>query len=67
MLLLGDLVHSSRRLRLPHPQATGRRFVLVPLLELDPDLTTPDGTRLADALAALGEGQDVRPEGPPLV
>ena len=67
VLLLGDLVHSSRRLQLPHPQATGRRFVLVPLLELDPDLTTPDGTRLADALAALGEGQEVRPEGPPLV
>ena len=67
VLLLSDLVHSSRRLRLPHPQATGRRFVLVPLLELDPDLTTPDGTRLADALAALGEGQEVRPEGPPLV
>jgi 2-amino-4-hydroxy-6-hydroxymethyldihydropteridine diphosphokinase len=67
VLLLGDLVHSSGRLRLPHPQATGRRFVLVPLLELDPELTTPDGTRLADALAALGEGQEVRPEGPPLV
>ena len=67
VLLLGDLVHSSRRLQLPHPQATGRRFVLVPLLELDPDLTTSDGTRLADALAALGEGQEVRPEGPPLV
>ena len=67
VLLLGDLVHSSRRLQLPHPQATGRRFVLVPLLELDPGLTTPDGTRLADALAALGEGQEVRPEGPPLV
>ena len=67
VLLLGDLAHSSRRLQLPHPQATGRRFVLVPLLELDPDLTTPDGTRLADALAALGEGQEVRPEGPPLV
>ena len=32
---------------------TSRRFVLVPLLELDPELTLPDGTRLADALAAL--------------
>jgi hypothetical protein len=31
--------------------------VLAPLLELDPELALPDGTRLADALAALGEGQ----------
>ena len=67
VLLLGDLVHSSHRLQLPHPQVASRRFVLVPLLELDADLTTPDRTRLADALAALGEGQEVRPEGPPLV
>jgi 7,8-dihydro-6-hydroxymethylpterin-pyrophosphokinase len=36
-----------------------RRFVLVPLLELDPELALPDGTRLADALDALGPGQRV--------
>ena len=28
--------------------------MLQPLLELDPELALPDGTRLADALAALG-------------
>jgi 2-amino-4-hydroxy-6-hydroxymethyldihydropteridine diphosphokinase len=67
VLLLGDLVHESDRLRLPHPEATARRFVLVPLLELDPELTTPDGARLADALAALpGRDQAVRLAGPPL-
>ena len=31
----------------------------MPLLELDPELALPDGTRLADALAALGEGERV--------
>jgi 2-amino-4-hydroxy-6-hydroxymethyldihydropteridine diphosphokinase len=67
VLLLGDLEHESRRLRLPHGEVTARRFVLVPLLELDPDLATPAGERLADALAALGDGQAVRREGPPLV
>ena len=66
VLLLGTRAHSSERLSLPHPEVTSRRFVLVPLLELDPGLTLPDGTRLADALEALGAGQEVRRAGPPL-
>jgi 2-amino-4-hydroxy-6-hydroxymethyldihydropteridine diphosphokinase len=57
LLLLGDLELSIDRLTLPHPQVTSRRFVLAPLLELDPDLTLPGGTRLADALTDLGAGQ----------
>lgn len=60
LLLLGELELSTERLTLPHPEATSRRFVLVPLLELDPDLTLPDGARLADVLAALGPGQRVK-------
>jgi 2-amino-4-hydroxy-6-hydroxymethyldihydropteridine diphosphokinase len=68
VLLLGDLEYSSARLTLPHAEVRVRRFVLVPLLELDPDLTVPpDGARLANALASLGPGQEVRPAGPPLV
>jgi 2-amino-4-hydroxy-6-hydroxymethyldihydropteridine diphosphokinase len=59
LLLLGDLELSTDRLDLPHPEVTSRRFVLAPLLELDPQLTLPDGTKLADALAALGFGQRV--------
>jgi 2-amino-4-hydroxy-6-hydroxymethyldihydropteridine diphosphokinase len=57
LLLLGDLELSTARLTLPHPEVTSRRFVLVPLLELDPALTLPDGTRLSEALEALGPGQ----------
>ena len=53
LLLLDDLEYSSERLTLPHAEVTSRRFVLEPLLELDPDLTLPDGTRLADALPPL--------------
>lgn len=68
LLLLGDREHRSERLALPHREVTTRRFVLVPLLELDPELTLPDGTRLAAALAALPEeGQGVRRVGPPLL
>jgi 2-amino-4-hydroxy-6-hydroxymethyldihydropteridine diphosphokinase len=64
LLLLGDLELKTERLTLPHPEVSSRRFVLAPLLELDPELTLPDGTRLADALAALPEGQRVERAGP---
>jgi 2-amino-4-hydroxy-6-hydroxymethyldihydropteridine diphosphokinase len=64
LLLLGDLKLSTDRLTLPHPEVTSRRFVLIPLLELDPDLALPDGTRLSDALAELGSGQHARRVGP---
>ena len=64
VLLLGDAELRTDRLTLPHPEVASRRFVLVPLLELDPELTLPDGTPLATALEAL-EGQQVRRAGPP--
>jgi 2-amino-4-hydroxy-6-hydroxymethyldihydropteridine diphosphokinase len=63
LLLLDDLELVTDRLRLPHPEVATRRFVLEPLLELDPDLTLPDGTALADALDALGDDQRVEPAG----
>jgi 2-amino-4-hydroxy-6-hydroxymethyldihydropteridine diphosphokinase len=53
LLLLGDLEYESERLRLPHRDVLARRFVLAPLVELDPDLALPDGTSLAQALDAL--------------
>jgi 2-amino-4-hydroxy-6-hydroxymethyldihydropteridine diphosphokinase len=58
LLLLGATTYESDRLRLPHRDVLARRFVLAPLVELDPELALPDGTRLADALEAL-EGQRV--------
>lgn len=60
LLLLEGVEYESERLRLPHREVMTRRFVLVPLLELDPDLPGAAG-----ALAAL-EGQDVKLAGPPL-
>ena len=59
LLLLGDLELSTDRLTLPHPEVTSRRFVLEPLLELDPRLRLPDGTVLSEALAALGDRERV--------
>ncbi len=66
VLLLGDREHRSERLTLPHEQVLARRFVLIPLLELDFSLRTPAGDALADALAALPLDDGVRREGPPL-
>jgi 2-amino-4-hydroxy-6-hydroxymethyldihydropteridine diphosphokinase len=62
LLLLGDAAHESERLTLPHPETTSRRFVLVPLYELDPDLPG-----IGEALTALApDEQPVRRAGPPL-
>jgi len=57
LLLLDEIELSTDRLTLPHREVTSRRFVLAPLLELDPELALPDGTRLVDSLDALGPGQ----------
>ncbi len=66
LLLLGDLEYSSDRLDLPHREVSSRRFVLVPLLEIDPELALPDGRRLRDSLDGLADDPDqaVNPAGP---
>jgi 2-amino-4-hydroxy-6-hydroxymethyldihydropteridine diphosphokinase len=53
VLLLGDVEHRSSRLTLPHPEVTARRFVLEPLLDLEPDLTLPGGPALRDFRSAV--------------
>jgi 2-amino-4-hydroxy-6-hydroxymethyldihydropteridine diphosphokinase len=60
VLLLGDREHRSARLTLPHAEVTSRRFVLEPLVELDPQLTLPGGTRLADRLPQLADQRVAR-------
>jgi 2-amino-4-hydroxy-6-hydroxymethyldihydropteridine diphosphokinase len=57
LLLFGDVQIAEDDLVIPHPSLERRRFVLVPLLELAPDLP------YADALAALGDDQRVVPVG----
>jgi 2-amino-4-hydroxy-6-hydroxymethyldihydropteridine diphosphokinase len=55
LLLLGDLELSGARLTLPHAEVASRRFVLEPLLELDPGLELPDGTPLRESLARVAD------------
>lgn len=44
---------SDDTLQVPHPRLVERRFAVVPLLDLDPELTLPDGTGVREAAAAL--------------
>ena len=59
VLLYGDRIVATRRLRVPHPRLTERAFVLVPLMEVAPGLTLPGGGSAASALARLAPVEGV--------
>jgi 2-amino-4-hydroxy-6-hydroxymethyldihydropteridine diphosphokinase len=63
ILLYDDLAIDEPALTIPHPRMTERSFVVLPLLELEPDPVLADGTRILD-LAVDGDG--ARPYAPPL-
>lgn len=61
MLLYGDRVLTEPNLQVPHPQMHLRRFVVVPLAELNPGLVHPRlGIRIDDLLAGLPSVPEVR-------
>ena len=53
VLLFGDREIDTPRLTVPHPRIAERAFVLIPLLEVMPGGTLPDGRRLAVLLTKL--------------
>jgi 2-amino-4-hydroxy-6-hydroxymethyldihydropteridine diphosphokinase len=53
LLLFGNETTNHPMLTLPHPRLKQRAFVLIPLLEIEPALIIPDGTRLSHALDAI--------------
>ena len=61
----GELADGRPALVLPHPLNLQRRFVLTPLIELDPELCQPDGCWLIDALERLGPGQRLERQNDP--
>lgn len=62
ILLYGAEKVSEPDLEIPHPRLKERRFVLVPLLEIDPDAVDPWETRLSDFLdEAEGEIELLEP------
>jgi 2-amino-4-hydroxy-6-hydroxymethyldihydropteridine diphosphokinase len=53
LLLYGSDIVDEPGLRVPHPRIRERRFVLEPLLELDPEVVVPEAGSAAELLAAL--------------
>lgn len=60
ILLYDDREVRSRSLTVPHPRLAQRTFALIPLIEVAPGVTFPDGRRLAEALARLAPVEGVR-------
>lgn len=63
ILLYDEEQIDEPELVVPHPRMAERAFVLLPLLELDPDPVLPDGTRLKEVRVDTG---GVTPSAPPL-
>jgi 2-amino-4-hydroxy-6-hydroxymethyldihydropteridine diphosphokinase len=62
VLLIDDLVIDDPGLTLPHPRLAERAFVVLPLLDIDPDPVLPTGERLLN----LPLDGVARPFAPPL-
>jgi 2-amino-4-hydroxy-6-hydroxymethyldihydropteridine diphosphokinase len=52
VIVYGDVVSDDPELRLPHPRAAERAFVLAPWLDADPDAEIPGQGRVAELLDA---------------
>ena len=59
LLLYADQIIDAPGLEVPHPRMHERAFVLIPLLEIAPDIVIPRRGRAADLLGRL-ESQAVR-------
>lgn len=55
VLLAGDLILHLERLVVPHPRMHRRRFVLMPMAEIDPGLVIPARGRVQHLLLGLPE------------
>ena len=58
--VVGDKHSDDETLRLPHPRAAERAFVLVPWLDLESDATIPGAGPVADLVEKLGRDGVVR-------
>jgi 2-amino-4-hydroxy-6-hydroxymethyldihydropteridine diphosphokinase len=61
LLLYDDVTMEHPKLQLPHPRMCQRRFVLVPLYEIEPNLMIPSsGFSLAELIDRLPQDQQVK-------
>ncbi len=65
VLLYDDVTTTEPDLAIPHPRMTERLFVVLPLLDIDPDPTLPGGVHLLD-VPTHGSVDGARPVAPPL-
>ena len=54
LVVVGDRRSDEPSLRLPHPRAAERAFVLKPWFDLEPDASLPDHGPIAELLAQIG-------------
>jgi len=62
LVVVGDRRSETDDLRLPHPRAAERAFVLQPWYDLEPDAVFPGAGPIADLLAQTDRGQITRRE-----
>jgi 2-amino-4-hydroxy-6-hydroxymethyldihydropteridine diphosphokinase len=67
ILLIEGRTVETPMLTVPHPRLTQRAFALLPLLELEPDPSLPDGTAVRELRLGSERADGVRPFAPPLV
>ena len=60
LIVVGDRRSETDTLRLPHPRAAERAFVLRPWHDLEPDAVIPDAGSVAELLDAAPQGGIVR-------
>ena len=53
LLLYGGANINTPQLTIPHPQLTQRNFVILPLLEIAPQLCLPNGMKLSEVALGL--------------
>lgn len=64
ILLYDDLIlNDPPRLVIPHPQMHQRNFVILPLYEISPSLTLPNGIYIKDLMTQLGTKNIVKIKG----